>query len=366
MSKPVKQPSGKYRLRYYAGLNSEGKKVYVSFTCDTPGQCNKAAKDWVKNGGKIIEKPQARNTVKKAVENYIKACKENKRKSYSPSTIAGYEKTLRNYPETFLGKAVDQIRISDIQDLIDEMFNSDKSVKTIKNAVYLLKPSLDKEQIVLNYKELELPEQEEEEYIIPTDEEIQSILQITEGKNPQLYQAIVLAAFCGLRRSEICALTWGDIDRQKMTIHIDKAVVLDEVNICQTKDTKTRAGKRDVKIDESILYALDIRQRVDGVVYGPSASLTGLTPNTLTSRWNRLKKSMGFKFCFHSLRHYQASVMVALDLPKKYIIERMGHATNDMVDKVYAQVIKDKEKAVSDAINGYASTILSGKKYKWG
>ena len=363
MSEPKKR-GDKWRLRSFVGVDSNGNKIYKSFTCDTAAACKRAEKAWLKAGGKVELKKPAGPTVEEALNDYIEACKHSRRKNYSPATIDGYKKIVRNNYGTMLTMQADKVTVEDLQNLIDTLCDEGKSLKSIKNAVYLLKPALDLKKVLINYNSLEFPEQEQKDYIIPTDQEVTALLDATRN-DPDLYIAIVLAAFLGLRRSEICALTYGDIDRTEMVVRVNKAVVMDDENIYQVKETKTRAGKRSIDIDETILNTLLIKQKQAGIIYTPDVKLIDLTPAALTSKWNRLKAKQHFEFCFHGLRHYSASVMVALDLPQKYVIERMGHATPDMVNRVYAQIIKEKERKVSDAINAHTNAVLTGTDYSW-
>ena len=46
---------------------------------------------------------------------------------------------------------------------------------------------------------------------------------------------------------------------------------------------------------------------------------------------------------FHALRHYYASVMLMKGIPNKYAKEKMGHASEDMLKKVYQHVFKTEE-----------------------
>lgn len=365
MAKAKKQPNGKWRLRSYVGTDSSGRKVFQSFTCDTEAACYKAEKAWLKAGGGTIIEEKPKVTVDSVLEDYIESCRNSKRKTYSPSTIREYESSRENAFALIKDMDIHELTIDDVQDLVDARSAAGRSTKTIKNAIYLLKPALEKADVMLNFRQLELPEQEAEDYIIPTDEEIQKLLEATKEKDPQMYMAIVLGAFCGCRRSEIAALEKQDVDQKEMEIHITKAVVSDEIGCYVQKETKTKAGKRDIDITPEVLECLRIREKADGVIYAPNTSLVGLTPDVITGRFVALKKRLGFKFCFHGLRHYYASVMVALDIPKKYAAEAMGHSDYTMIEKVYGQVIREKEKAVASAIGAHTRTVLGGGTFQY-
>lgn len=361
MATPKLQANGKYRLREFVAVDPvTGKQIIKSFTADTPGACEKLYKAWLRSGGKAEMTPKG-PTVRQALEKYIERCRNGVRKKYSPSTLRGYVQIASTMAGDLLDMMVERISISDIQAYIDQR-DLVVVAKTIRNEIYLLRPALRLAgRSDLDFTLLEFPEQEKEDYIIPTDEEVQQLLRAS-SKDDKLYLAIVLAALMGLRRSEICALKWGDIDRQQKIMHIRRAVVLDEWNTYQEKATKTKAGKRDLVIPDDILKEM-VRRRGSA---DPEASLIDLTPSALEDRWLKLKTSLGFDFVFHGLRHYHASVMVALGIPKGYAAENMGHSSYDMIERVYGQIVREKERTTNRMISAHAETILSGESFDWG
>lgn len=56
---------------------------------------------------------------------------------------------------------------------------------------------------------------------------------------------------------------------------------------------------------------------------------------------------------FHDLRHVQASVMLMLNVPDKYAMERMGHASTNMLKNVYQHTMKSKSEEVADKVDQY-------------
>ena len=61
------------------------------------------------------------------------------------------------------------------------------------------------------------------------------------------------------------------------------------------------------------------------------------------------------------MRHYNASVMLALNVPDKYAMERMGHRTNHMLKNVYQHTIIEKQKEIGDKINEYMTRNMPQK-----
>ena len=79
------------------------------------------------------------------------------------------------------------------------------------------------------------------------------------------------------------------------------------------------------------------------------------TPDRITSRFEQLQLRClgGVKYRFHDLRHYHASIMLALGVPNKYAMERMGHATDNMLKTVYQHTMQDKQQEIARQLNRY-------------
>ena len=64
---------------------------------------------------------------------------------------------------------------------------------------------------------------------------------------------------------------------------------------------------------------------------------------------------------FHQLRHMNASVMLKLNVPEKYAMERGGWATPHTMKKVYQHTFSAERLKVDDAINTYFKNIVEEK-----
>ena len=82
-------------------------------------------------------------------------------------------------------------------------------------------------------------------------------------------------------------------------------------------------------------------------------------------QYQRLCDSIGIPRRFHNLRHYHASVMLAMGVPEKYIVEDMGHSTFDMVRNVYGHTIQKKQILINQAMATHTECILTGKEIKY-
>lgn len=82
--------------------------------------------------------------------------------------------------------------------------------------------------------------------------------------------------------------------------------------------------------------------------------VTELTPNAIYKRYKKILVKLGLpQYRLHDLRHYTASVMLALNIPNKYAMEIMGHETENMLNKVYQHTMQNEMKKISAKLNDF-------------
>ena len=350
MAKAKKLPSGNWRCRATI-TDSDGNKVTMSFTAETAKKAEALAKMW--QAGMIEQKRQRETggiTLGEAIDNYIETCRCS---GMSPSTIVNYKSARNNAFPLLISKRIGKITVQDVQRQINERSKT-CGPKTIRNNFNLLSASLKQHGIKLDYEALRLPHRDKEEMQIPNDEQV-SLLLKSASDDDDLYLGILLASIMGLRRSEICALEWKDLDIRKdgtATITVNKAIVPADNGGYATKGTKTLAGNRTLAVPSSVLSELKRRRSL-------RSTIIGITPNAMTSRYEQLKKHLGIPGRFHDLRHYHASVMIREGVPEKYIVADMGHASFNMVRNVYGHVMEEKQKEIDQRMDIHARNIIS-------
>ena len=123
-----------------------------------------------------------------------------------------------------------------------------------------------------------------------------------------------------------------------------------------TKEPKTRTSKRTVIAPPDLCTLL-----LDGL--NPGDPVVPLVPNSITENFERIRARAdcpGIRF--HDLRHYAVSIMIALNIPTKYIMNITGHATPNMVNNVYGHIMDDRQKEAFDAIQTHYTTSILAKK----
>ena len=186
--------------------------------------------------------------------------------------------------------------------------------------------------------------------------------------------AIRLLLATGMRRGEVCGLTWGAVDFDNGQIYVRQSVTASTVEV---KDPKTYSGKRALSVDCNTLEHLKTWQAFqakalhvvmpDGVAVMQTdetpvcCSSVGdwLDPNHL-SRWWRghdrngkhvdgFRDVLGFPdLNLHELRHTTATLLLGNGVDVKTVQTRLGHSRASVTLDQYAHAIPANDKAAAD------------------
>lgn len=333
MAKATKQKSGNWRcVASYTDENGVYKQKV--FTAPSKKEAEFLASQFklnYKHDNKTENK-----SVGKLIDEYI----TNNSNLLSPSTIRGY-KTLK---KTALQEIIDLPTHVLTHQLYQQAINNYSKThkpKTVQNAHALFATVLKENNIDIT-ENTKLPQKEKKEIAIPTQEELSSFLSYLKENHPNLYLLCAFSVYAGLRHSETIALTWGDINNR--TISITKAKVRDADGQYQVKPPKTTAGTRKLEMPDKLYNALPPRGE-------DSESVISSNIKTLDNLYIRVSNKVGFNYNFHSLRHYYASILLLEGVPNKYAMERMGHATDNMLKNVYQHTFRSKQEEIDKTIN---------------
>lgn len=345
-------PSGNVRIQVYVGTDSAGKRIYKSFTAPTRTEAKAIARRWIEsNPQEEIPAPKL-PTVEEAIAVFIDTCRAT---GLSPSTLLGYRRIAKRAYSTLKTVSLDVLTLDMLQQYFNSLALRGLSAKSIRNELSLLSCAIRNARPDLNFRQIRLPRGTRQEMQIPTNEQIAQLLEAS--KDTPLYIPLLLASMCGLRRSEICALSWADVDLKRRTIHIHAAEVKNEGGSFTVKGTKTAAGDRIISIPATVSQELAKNRTL-------SKRVTDLTPDAITRRYERLLERLTDKDHpripgrFHDLRHYHASVMVAVGAPDKYISADMGHSSMEMVRRVYGHVMSDRQLTINEQMESHADSIF--------
>lgn len=332
MATPKKLPSGNWRMQVYVGKDEKGKRLYRSITASSKKDCIVKATLMDKSN-----KPKARITVKEAVEEYILL----RREVLSPSTVRGYEKTLRCHLESVANVSVCDLDRDRVQRLVNTLART-LSTKTVKNAIGLLHSAV-KGLVIEDIFDVRMPQDKPTDINIPSQANAAKLVEAVKGLEIEL--PVLLAMQCGLRMSEVLGLKRGDADFEAGTLTIRRAIVIDEVGAAVEKPPKSFKGNRTIPLPPKVAELL---KATDGAGHAVKLSAAAIV-----QRLDHVMRAHDIPHIrFHDLRHYYASVCLLLNMPERYAMEFMGHSTPGMLKK-YQHVMDEEKKRLSSQLTTF-------------
>jgi len=186
-----------------------------------------------------------------------------------------------------------------------------------------------------------------------SDEDLKRLLAVAALEPMPWGLLIRLAIGTGLRRGEICAIKWTDVDLPTGTIRVSRATA-EHGRLLVVGAPKSLAGVRTIILPSSLAQelralALTVSKKppVNDYVLGrflrPSSASRGVA--------RILSKAKLSKFCLHSLRHTHATALVSAGEPLPAIARRMGHSTVSTTMSIYAHPKEGEDKALAGQID---------------
>jgi integrase len=183
-----------------------------------------------------------------------------------------------------------------------------------------------------------------------------------------IYPVVALAIGTGARRGELLALEWRDIDFDKNTLSISKALEYTREFGVRFKDPKTERSKRIISLDSNTIGLLREHRKTqaeaalklgmglpsDALLF-PATPLSPTVPHNpdyFTGVFLRVVKRLGFpKLRFHDLRHSVATELLTAGLPPHVVAERLGHSPAVLL-KTYAHLLPKADSLAASICGG--------------
>lgn len=201
-----------------------------------------------------------------------------------------------------------------------------------------------------------------------TKEELRRFLEQAKKESYQKYAIFRLLAFSGMRKGELLALNWGDIDFSAGTVSINKTLSRDASGKACINDTpKTSSSTRIVTLDAETMAVLGEwrRRQLNNVIYLGTSKDNLVFPNPVTSRhynqvsfnqWSKnIAKLAGVKAITpHGFRHTHASLCFAAGLSMQDVKERLGHSSITMTMDIYTHITQKQSRAGAEKLARFA------------
>ena len=165
----------------------------------------------------------------------------------------------------------------------------------------------------------------------------------------------VVAISTGMRQGELLGLKWSDIDLERGTASVRRALQRVDGKL-QTVETKTERSRRDVPLTALAVDALrELRRRpvqsAAGYVF-VGATGSPLDGTAVTKRLQARLAEAGLpRVTFHALRHTTASLLLAKGVHPRIVMELLGHSQISLTMNTYSHVIPSLERDAAEQMN---------------
>jgi integrase len=322
-----------------------------------------------------------KRTFKSWVEDWLAL----KGKATAAQSIERYATALHTHAVPVLGsKALQKITATDLDKLFGDLAKTlaPRSLSFVHMVVKAATAVKKKHPAVNPANEAEKPPTDDSEAATTLDEE--ELAKLVQGfRGTSIYLIVCLAAYTGMRRNEVLALRWIDIDLTAKTISVTRSVERTKQHGRRVKGPKSARGNRTIQIDDQLVALLrsqrDLHLRIvvgiadgtdvdlslvklpEGALVFPAIKGSNLTTlqsaESVTNMFVQYARKLGFDMRFHDLRGTHATALLDKGVPVHVVAKRIGDDPATLL-RWYAKRTKKSDTATADIIGTMTKGVL--------
>ena len=286
----------------------------------------------------------------------------------SEVTSSGHESKYNRYFRKTIGyKRLDKLTIFDIQKVYADILKRGLSPQTLRDGHRVLSCAL-KQAVKWNLlsrnpaEYVELPKVSRIERRVLNAEECRRFMTASEEiKHGLVFEFALLT---GMRPEEFLAIQWGDIDFERSSVQVRRALVRHKKK-WSFNEPKTSRSRRTVIIPKPLVHKL-IKHKSEQIIQKLNAKQlwenndlvfcgeygTPLSIPNLTYRYFRpiLQKAELPQIRLYDLRHTHATLLLTAEENPKVVAERLGHSTIVLTLDTYSHVLPTMQKNATDKL----------------
>ena len=290
----------------------------------------------------------------------------------SPRTAEGYEHIIRRHLIPALGNIpLTQIKPEHLQKYYSEKLsggrcdgNGGLSARTVRHHHVTLHTALENAVkwglLARNPADAVTPPHCQQTEMHTLDEAgIHTLLEA--AKDTSYYALFYMALYTGMRRSELLALRWSDVDLMLCEVSVSRTLhhLIDGNFVF--RPPKTAKSHRMVALSPSTALVLKehrdkqlMERRMIGISFNDDVLVFSqvdgkpLLPNTISHAWEKLVRRLGLgNIRLHDARHTHASLMLKQGVHPKIVQERLGHSSITITLDTYSHVVPGLQEAAA-------------------
>ena len=218
------------------------------------------------------------------------------------------------------------------------------------------------------------PKHETPDVQVLDENEIAQLLKALETAPPLYSTMTQLALFTGARREELCALRWSDVDFERATIRFERSMQRIPGAGVVFAPPKTKRSRRIIRVGDNCIELLREYRQIQreqrlrmGSAWVRTVDICGKTikndliftradgapfdPHSITSWFSKFLKANDLTSAhFHSLRHSNATLLIADHVPVSAVSGRLGHANISTTLNIYTSAIQSADAAAASSL----------------
>lgn len=373
---------------YYAKFRVNGKQKMLATKVPVKGNNKRKAERVLK---KLIAKYEGLNLENENVlfTTFLDKWLQSVKPILKPATWESYDKTVsgkikpyfeqKNYkfkdmkPETFTEYFVFLAQQGKSNGKGGLSYKTVKNIRGVLSSAYeyALENRYVNENPVLRSRMPSFPHSIKKDVPEYNAQQVRKLLLYAKEHESHIYIFLLLALYTGLRKGELLALTWEDIDYDKKLLNVNKSRTGSRKNVTmQITTPKTKSSNRKIPINDFVIGELKAeKQRQEeyskllGNGYDKSHDFIVRTVlgkpyvnlSAINRVVNRLTENAGLPHCtIHGFRHSVASILDDNGVPIQDISVLLGHESVNTTERIY---INRRKTAKETTINALDSAI---------
>ena len=343
------------------------------------GSSRKAVKKQVSKRLKEIYRGQfsRRNNIK--LKEWLKTWIKGRENSVAYKTYIGYQSNIDNHLIPDIGEyELNNLTTRIIQNLINDKFKNGKirgegglSFRSVESILQTLNISLEqalKERLINHnpVEAVELPKKSKRKDEMNDLSKSQANKFLRTAKDSKLYIAYLIELNTGLRRGELAALKWSDLDEINKSLKIERQLQRVTGQGVKIKELKTESAYRTIPINDKLIKELmehRKKQKEFKLLLGPDyndkdmiiSNYNGgfVNPDRIYREFKSILKSANLPIIrFHDLRHTFATLALEAGINMKVLQSILGHASIKTTLDTYAHVNQEMNNDAAEKISG--------------
>lgn len=386
MARAKKRADGRYLMQIYLGRDENGKKQFKNIYAKSEAELKSKEAEVRMQLGRGLDLLAQRDNFAIWADDWLRV-KETE--GITERQMDNYRHAIKVWKEQLDGYEIGDIRADDIERVLLWLSGEGYARRTVEiyrsSIRQIMKRAVSRGVVMVNpveQIEINVPGRKEESRRALTEEEQGWI-----WDTPHRAQAAaIIMMLSGLRRGELAALTWNDVDLKGRTITVNKVIEYSSSGVPTLRHvTKSAAGMRVVDIPKRLVdYMLQLPRDSALVIHSVKGKV--MTPSAWTKLWLSYMRLINEKYgerttkdlqptsksgpkvldmtipniTLHWLRHTFCTLLYLAGVDATAACAQMGHASVSTTLRIYTHLDAKHKRRAMDKLDAYLGEVSQG------